>query len=463
MCPHPRRRVVATLTTAAAAGLLLLLGAVPAALSASAAAPPSTSLIAHDASAPATAAGAVEQQAARRRQAPPRRVRAAAVRRASVTLAWRAAPGRNVRYRVLRNGRRVATTARTRILVRVACGRRHVLAVRAVRGGRVSRPVAIRVRTRPCLRRAPLPVTPTPPPAPPAPVEAPASLFVSSGGSDSSRCTASAPCRSFGRALDVASGGQVVEVAGGQYGSQRLSSTPAGPPVVFRPAAGASVRTGEIRVSGGNVEVRGVTASGWYAEPGARGVIFRSVTVDGGVYVSGAASIHMIGGSIGPGNDYNSEIKGDGRTAPRDIVFDGVTFHDWRRTDGESHVECLHVMAADGLTIRNSTFRNCEHFDVLFTVFGDAGSPRNVTVENNSLDCCLSGYYSLQFSGNHGERWENLLIRGNTMTKALNIGGDIVGNVQILGNTGPSLDTSICRRSGVTSTGNTWRSGSRCG
>jgi hypothetical protein len=39
---------------------------------------------------------------------------------------------------------------------------------------------------------------------------------------DSNPCTAAAPCASFDRAYRAASGGQVVEVAGGSYGNQEL-------------------------------------------------------------------------------------------------------------------------------------------------------------------------------------------------------------------------------------------------
>src|SRR5437667_344913 len=78
-----------------------------------------------------------------------------------------------------------------------------------------------------------------------------ASFYVSPTGNDAGPCTQVAPCASFDRAYKLAKPGQVVEVAGGEYGSQVIESRPTtrnlnpgcapgstAPCIGFRPAAG---------------------------------------------------------------------------------------------------------------------------------------------------------------------------------------------------------------------------------
>ena len=87
-------------------------------------------------------------------------------------------------------------------------------------------------------------------------------LYVSPGGSDSSRCTRSAPCRSFERAYDVAVPGQTVLVGGGTYGGQQEVQADSGKTsqtdVLFKPAPGARPVVGSLDVYGSHVEFRGL-------------------------------------------------------------------------------------------------------------------------------------------------------------------------------------------------------------
>jgi len=160
-----------------------------------------------------------------------------------------------------------------------------------------------------------------------------------------------------------------------------------------------------------------MTTRGWTVKYPADHVTLQSVTATAGVYITGASNVSVLGGSAGPSpGQYvtnGSQITG-GTARPTNLLFDGVTFHDFRKAPGSSnHVDCLHVMSGSGITIRNSTFYNCEHFAVLFTVYGVFGSPSDVTVDNNSLGCCASGYYSLMLGGGHGEVFNNFLISNN--------------------------------------------------
>ena len=54
----------------------------------------------------------------------------------------------------------------------------------------------------------------------------PPSLYVSAQGSDGAPCTQARPCLSFDRAYRIAAAGQVVEVAGGTYGTQTIHPDP---------------------------------------------------------------------------------------------------------------------------------------------------------------------------------------------------------------------------------------------
>jgi hypothetical protein len=88
-------------------------------------------------------------------------------------------------------------------------------------------------------------------PVPPPPPARPASVFLSPPGSDGSPCTRSSPCRSFDRADQVAQLGQTVELAGGSYGDQTMhaSAKGSGAVIVFRPAAGKSVKVGSLTLN----------------------------------------------------------------------------------------------------------------------------------------------------------------------------------------------------------------------
>jgi hypothetical protein len=121
------------------------------------------------------------------------------------------------------------------------------------------------------------------------------------------------------------------------------------------------------------------------------------------------------------------------------------------------------VMAVDGLIVRRSRFWNCEAFDILFTVFGDAGPPRNVLLENNFFECCHSGYYAVQLGGGHGERWSDFELRNNTSDSSLNVNvaSEVTGPIRIIGNLAPGLAGSC--RTGVTVDWNVWTHGPRCG
>jgi hypothetical protein len=313
-------------------------------------------------------------------------------------------------------------------------------------------------RTAPATRAGPLP------------------LFVAPGGSDGAPCSASRPCATFGGAYRRAGPGRTsVTIAAGHYALQTIEAAgdegATRPGLVsYRPSIPGSVDLDELVVDAPNVEVAGVHTGGWTILGDGSHVTLRNVISTAAVFVNSAQHVRILGGSVssvGVPVVNGSQVKAaeGSSTPPRDVVFDGVSFHDMLRAPGSSdHVDCLHVMAVDGLVVRNSRFWGCEAFDILFTEFGDAGPPRHVLLENNFFQCCHSGYYSVQLGGGHGERWSGFELRNNTADASFSVdpSGTVSGPVRIVGNLAPGMPGGECP-AGVTVDWNVFTSGRRCG
>ena len=295
-----------------------------------------------------------------------------------------------------------AETGTSHAFAGLACGIRYTFAVAAHdRSGKRSGQTVLRDWTSPCAPN----------------------LFVAPTGNDGAQCTATAPCASFGRAFGLARAGQVVEVAGGTYPPQTIAGDRGGR-VILQAAPGANVVVGgEVTVSAKHLELRRMSfGGGWQAMAGADDLTFRDVNA-GGMFIFSASNVRVIGGAVGPGVNYHPMIAAtDGSSVPpRNVLIDGVSFHDWTRTSPDVHIECLQIGAGDGITIRNSTFRNCHVFALAVTQFGLAGPPRNLTIENNFFDRGGDGgFYSILFSG-FASSWENVLLRNNSLLQAISI------------------------------------------
>jgi chitodextrinase len=177
--------------------------------------------------------------------------------------------------------------------------------------------------------------------------------------------------------------------------------------------------------------------------------------------------VSVLGGEFGPiDNASTAQVAPTSPSAsqvPTNVLIDGASFHGAHMTDGVTHVDCLHSWGVNGLTIRNSRFYDCEHFDILFTTDSVLGSPTNVLIENNFFDCCRSGYYAVYLGDGGGDTWKNITVRNNSSDKDFGIGPrNTTGpNVQFSGNIAPGFDG--CGRSGVSVDYNVWYAGSRCG
>jgi hypothetical protein len=243
---------------------------------------------------------------------------------------------------------------------------------------------------------------------------------MSPSGSDSNPCTQALPCRTFNRAYRVASPGHTVEAAAGDYPGQAINPDPSktsSDDVVFRPAVGASVRvTGGLDANGSHFELRDMTVHQANFPTTADDVTFRNV-INHGMWMQGSRNISIIGGEITCGYcGYHPHIQNGGGRAPTNIVWDGVDFHDWHSISGE-HVECLQILGADNVTVRNSIFRECgtgngglgATADLHLQTYGSP-APRNILLENNFF------YPSGNMYPIQGEDFHNFDLRYNSIS-----------------------------------------------
>jgi hypothetical protein len=269
-------------------------------------------------------------------------------------------------------------------------------------------------------------------------------LHVSPTGSDRAACTSTSPCASFNRAYQLAKPGQTVEVAAGSYSAQTItpSSRQDASPVVFRPEPNGAVSTGEIRINGASgLELRDLTINDYYVAEGSSSITFRNVSTRF-FFIRSASAISIIGGSVGGEGDAVSPTVGatDQSAEPsRDVVIDGVDFHDITRANKPSnHVECLFVQSVDGLTVRNSRFHNCDVFDVYVHKIGIGPVPANVTFEDDFFDAATNGgFYSLFVSMDQGYVFEHLVLRHNSFAQSFHLDPGSYADTAVVGNVSP--------------------------
>ena len=297
------------------------------------------------------------------------------------------------------------------------------------------------------------------------PVDIPASVFLSPNGNDANPCTAAAPCRNFDRGFRVAQPGQHVELAAGSYGSQSVRADPAktsADDVVIRPAAGAAVNTGGLTVNGAHVTLRGFTVNGdWSTNDATDDVTFQNLTVNGAVFINSSSNIRVLGGSVGGIVDEHPQFASwPVGTHIENILVDGVTFHDIRRSNDSVHGECLQIAGGVGVTVRNSTFVNCMVFDLSITEYNGSGPPTDYLIENNVFAPAVDGgFYSLHFNVNASD-FRNFVIRNNSSAQSFSFTGVRVTNVVVTGNVAPNSAAGCV--SGITYRKNVW-SGAKCG
>lgn len=294
-----------------------------------------------------------------------------------------------------------------------------------------------------------------------------ASLFVDSSGSDTNPCTAGAPCATFNRAYQLASRGETVEVAAGVYGPQTIfaAQKTGSSYVVFQPPPGSRVTTGELRINGARgVEFRNMTIGDYYVANGSDSVVFRN---DDTLvfFIRSASNVSIIGGRVGGTTHAESATIGStaGSTVPsRNIVIDGVEFHDMTRVDAPAdHPECLFIQSVDGFVLRNSRFHGCDVFDFYDSNILVGPVSTNLLIENNFLGTATAGgFYSMFFRNDPGETQGNIVVRNNSLQQGLHFDAGAYENTRVTANVGP-LRQYQCT-AGVTYAYNVWDN-AQCG
>jgi hypothetical protein len=279
-----------------------------------------------------------------------------------------------------------------------------------------------------------------------------------------------------------------VQVAGGTYPDTvlPLDGSKGSADVVFTAAPGAAPKFSHtLRIQARHVELSKLRFTTLWVDAGARDDILRNDTYRNFDVISSGAqaptNISFIGGSAGPAVDENNIIGSNGTSttaSPTNIRIQGVRIHDYTLAPGSgAHVDCLQVWAANGLTVTGNRFSDCEVFDIFVQLLpgGFAGTPRNVTIQNNFLDCCRSGFYSIMLpyhtGATGGSHFTNVTIRNNSTDKAITADPDATyTNVKIDGNIGPSLvfysnarDVLRGKPAGIAADYNVWYEGSKVG
>jgi hypothetical protein len=140
---------------------------------------------------------------------------------------------------------------------------------------------------------------------------------------------------------------------------------------------------------------------------GSDDVVFQDVDA-GHIWIS-SRNASVIGGDYGPTVDEVSKVS---ETIGPNLLIDGATFHHYM--EHQSHMECIALYGAQGVTIRRSRFDTC-------TLFGIFSTPepsqhfRDVLIENNVFTNSGGTHMSTHLKvGSHGGACTNFLIRNNT-------------------------------------------------
>ena len=386
----------------------------------------------------------------------------------SVSFAWNASSDDVgiAGYRVYQNGSGIANMATTTHTAGgLACATSYTFGVEAFdTAGNVSGRAILNASTGAC------------------PTSTGADVYLSPTGSDGNACTASAPCKSFDRAYQVAQLGDVVELVAGTYPNQVLEAANAkargsalADLVVFRPAAGAAVKVGNLDIRVPHIEFRDMEIAKFKA---------RYYVLDPDLYASGDLTfrnidthhfslnsvqhIRVINVDVGPNrNPENGDWPQDGiyvGTYPNDardvtdILFDGVYVHDVREPTSDAHSDCVQFTAGIDVIIRNSRFEDCEHADLM--IKADQGPIDGFLIENNFFDRTLSAHFSINlYETSRGCR--DVVMRYNTALQNIRTdacsGGSMIGNIQ------PSMADYGCSKANVELDWNVYESGVRCG
>ena len=251
-----------------------------------------------------------------------------------------------------------------------------------------------------------------------------------------------------------------MQLAAGTYTDTSLpltSGKTAADPVIFEPASGAGVKfSKELNVEAHGVELKGLKFEReLYFGENAEGDTARGDALHNFEIISSGSkapkNISIIGGTAGPvadsSDNENNLIATNGpetTAVPTKITIEKVLIHEYTKV-GEAHVDCLQIWGANEMTIQDNTFKKCSVFDIFLQSLpnGSAGTPKNVTIQNNYFEKTIEGYFSVflpHHNEGNSEHYENIDIRNNSATQAIVADPRATfTNVKFDGNIAPSL------------------------
>jgi hypothetical protein len=287
-----------------------------------------------------------------------------------------------------------------------------------------------------------------------------ANLYVSISGNDSTcvRGDSSKPCKSFDKAYAIAQLGDIVQVAGGDYGDQVLtlkSDKSAGgnlADVVFQPAPGSTVTIGEFDSGtdtqspngAKHVTIKDMSDNNISSKYCTWGVTNGSedITIINGdacnINVFDSNSITIDGGDWGPcvvgtvPSSYDDPCGNNKIVNSQNITITNTKIHDIVTADAPSHhIECMFIVSGSNITISKNKFYGCGIYDIFIQRY-DGGQINNLLIENNWFGQPRDGEYpnfdgysdrSLAFSP-RSQAFSNVNIRNNSFHPGADISLD---------------------------------------
>ena len=164
---------------------------------------------------------------------------------------------------------------------------------------------------------------------------------------------------SFDDAYAVAEPADYIVVADGSYGAQEITPVlgRTGPRVTIVPAVGATPSISQLVISGSHVALDGPFDAPDISVEGASDVALDGIDGDS-LWIADAHDVDVAGGDFG-------SIAFSSDPMSSDIAFDGIDVHG----TGTETTSCVYAADVQGLTIRNSLFRNCGESDLFITHF----------------------------------------------------------------------------------------------
>jgi len=261
----------------------------------------------------------------------------------------------------------------------------------------------------------------------------------------------------------VAKPGQVVQIAGGSYGTQSIgvdtSKDAASANVIFQPAPGASVTLANstLTVGGAHVEFHRISmdqaaCSNTQPAPPCPQLVIQwpahDVLVDGfqasRFYITGAYSVTIQNSDFGPSWDNHGIIHADtAGNRPHDITITNTSVHDHLNTSAcmaqascfSAHHQGCGPTINDAYNVLESgmRFTNCQDLGQLVKPYRFAN--QNITIQNSYFGS-NGGYYSLDLTSIAAMPNQGIHIRNNTFSKGVSVtsgipypNSDFVGNI----------------------------------